>query len=110
MLTIGTALLGASAPALITPTAATAAGEIVLNGCATADTSAWETDSNGGSFGLLGDCPGTNPSFYPNGLSLGGGSASDGQYASWYTTVPAGMEINGVAVHSYYARGLRARG
>jgi hypothetical protein len=104
-----TMVLGACLP-LLEPPAAQGAGLVIMNGCTTVNTSAWKTDSNGGSFGLRMVCPGSDPSFYPDGLSLGGGSASDGQYASWYTSVPAGMELLDVSVQSYYARGLTAGG
>jgi hypothetical protein len=90
---------------------ATPLGYVLEIGCSGSnDTSAWNTASNGGDFGIVGECPGLNLTTYPVGLSLGGGSAADGQYASWYTSVPAGMQISSAVVTAYFARGLTAGG
>jgi hypothetical protein len=110
----GTAALPAPAAAqgpVPDPISASGGGYVVEAGCQLGtDTSVWKTDSNGGSFGLQSVCPPNDLTSYPNGLSLGGGSAADGQYASWYTSVPAGMQIASVDVGSYFARGLSAGG
>jgi hypothetical protein len=103
-------VLGACAPVLLAPSAALAAGTVTLNGCLGSNTSAWKTTSNGGTFGLEANCPAVNLNNYPTGFSLGGGHAANGQYASWFTSVPPGMQITNGNVVAYYARNLTAGG
>jgi hypothetical protein len=115
MLTVAVVLdacgLSLLVPSRAQATVATPVGYVLEIGCSTSsNTSAWKTASNGGTFGLVGECPGSILSTYPAGLSLGGGSAADGQYASWYTSVPTGMQIRYAVVTSYFARDLTASG
>lgn len=101
-------MAGAWASTLLGPPAARAAGYLTMIGCQNGSSTAWRTTSNGGSFGLQLNCPPGNLTSYPMGLSLGGGTAASGQYATWYTAVPSGMQITRASVVTYFARNLTA--
>jgi hypothetical protein len=88
---------------------ARAAGTLTLFGCPDRTNPVWHTDSNGGDFGHAENCAAINLASWPAGIALGGGSATNAQYASWYTAVPTGIEITGAAV-KYFARDLGSGG
>lgn len=95
-----------AAPAGLAAPPAEALGTVTMVGCQQGNSPDWKTTSNGGNFGLIATCPYLgNLDTWGNGFSLGGGSAGNAQYATWFTSVPAGMQLTSAGVE-YFARDL----